>query len=997
MSMDLEEKRKITKFNLLRTNLLDLVYKNREFHSYVPDGRSRYLILKILAEVTPIFYITKNEHTTAIANFLNQWNDFGLEVESAIYPKDSVDKRFTARLVVASEDYIQQKLTNSKKLDFTQIIVFEEGIELTSEGRYIHQIWKNYTGNKPRLVYFSRPIINRKIPGFFHRDIQTVIVYLNTNPPIDQLFDRTSSLILKQYSTLERGCCILVFVSNIDQELELRDRLFQVNDYIISTISDGKLNTLPTTKTSFRPHIIITNHEHDIRSLSDVSIVIDMMMEEHNNEIRYISKHKARLRLERVTMEGGRCYRMITFDSYLVLPEFYNKQIKGHHQLALMDRSKDHFRGLEIELGKETHKKLFEQYFKLGLIDNKKQITELGLRASKISINPKTFYFVDAWNQKGYKIFPAVIIAALLEMGKHDYFFPPNNSNYLSRVIHHNRYEVYYGRDDISTYLNVYMDMLDNYGGFPNLSDVDDIVWLQNWADQRDLNYSALRKLTLDISRMLRDFNLIGYEFTLGSFNSERASNITREIVVETHTPVIWSKKKQFYEDTRGNKYIFGSDNYSTLQANEVENLIVLEYKINDRGETRYIILAMASEKTPPKIVPSPPNFSQMQSAMVTWSKFVSVIKPENYIDHGVGDEYIKNQDINTKFMGPKYEHLFDPTPPINTYTTRDGYIYTEDEIIAIESSLKSTDFSTQINIEPGSPELKSRSIELLDSAIVTWKQRGYLLLEKEYIVDMVKDNESVVYIGYLNKFLFVKFPKIEFYEIPIIENDELKNLGDVPKNSHLIISRGNDPSEYKKYIDLLKPKSALFVFKPNLEKTKYLHYPGVIKTVPFLDKESPETRIFVSEPHTKELIEYDTSKYLNQIYYHNLVHRQNLSYRPIVSFPGRENLKRPEKDYMARDTCYDCRREDSINDKYLERKYAGGQPYDKKLSIYSEIDELSFAIKHLRSLYYGMHGMFTDVNISERRKLYEDYKRTQIPKNRRTTAPGVRGVRLNY
>lgn len=998
-----DQKRKNTHEKVLRDSLLTLVKKNRQLHIYSPDIHVRYLVLKILSKVASVFYVTKNEHTEAIAKFLNQWEDFGVFVQSAVYLKDSEQKKFSASLVVASEEYIYHRLSNTKDMTFTKLLIFEEGLELTAESKYIYQIWKHHVDNKPRLIYFDRPENTKptnKVYGFSHRDLQTVVVYLNTDPTPDQIYDRVTSLILKQYAVLNRGCCIVVFVANIDQELELRDRLFQIADYIISTISGGRLNTIPTSETPFRPRVIITNHEHDVRSLSDVSIVVDLMMEEYNNEIRYISKHRARLRLERVNMEGGRCYRMMTFKTYNAHPATHIQNLHPHHHLRLMDRSKTHHRGIEIELGKRTLKKLIESYFFLGLMDNKNLVTTLGRKASKIAVQPKTFRFIHDWNEKGYKIFPAVIIAALLEMGKHGYFLTPDSYAFRARMLYKERYNSYYGRDDIATFLNVYTDMLNSYGGFPDLTEVEDIIWLQNWTNERDLDYNSLRKITLDITRILRDFNLASYEFTLGGFNTKKASDVTRDIVSTTHTNVHWSDQKQGYLDSAKNRYIFGPENYHTLQHDEVEDLIVLEFSIdieNKSNKNRYIKLAMAKEPAPKDSVPIPPTFTQIEEAIVIWSKYMNTITPESYIDRNIKssdikDKIIDNQVKNTKLMAPKYSDWFESTPRINTFVTRDGYMYTEAEIVAVDTPRSPGQFEEEeINIVSTSPALKHRSIEILISAVVSWEQRGYMLLEREYITQYVKNGESVVYVGFINEALALSFPDVIFYEL---EFSDTKELEKAPTGAHLIVTDESYPENYSSHIDKLKPKSALFVFRPNQNREKYLHYPGLIKIVPFMNKESTETRIIVDQPHNKKLIEYDVNTYLDQMYYHNLVRRQTRTYRPSIGFPARNNYKRPEKDYLVHDTCYDCRREGEIHIHYLARKNKG-KAYDKKLSLYSEIEEISFALKHDRSLYYGMHGRFTGASVPERRELYEDYKRSLVKE--RTTGQRRKGVRMLY
>ena len=133
-------------------------------------------------------------------------------------------------------------------------------------------------------------------------------------------------------------------------------------------------------------------------------------------------------------------------------------------------------------------------------------------------------------------------------------------------------------------------------------------------------------------------------------------------------------------------------------------------------------------------------------------------------------------------------------------------------------------------------------------------------------------------------------------------------------------------------------------------------------------------------------------------MFYHNLVNRQWRMYNPPVPFPSRDNLYKPERDFITHDRCYDCRRELEIHLNYLIRDNKK-QAYDDKLESYDAIDELSLALRHRKSLYYKMHGMFTSFNRSmeHKRNQYRKYiiERKQKRFNRRTFNKPTNNERL--
>lgn len=947
--------------SIIRQKLIEIVKKNRETHIWTPDIKIRYLILKILSRLARTYYVVPSDHVDSISLFLDQWEDFGIKTESAVYPRD-LNQSVTSKLVITSEDYLLDLMTHSDNFKFAGILIFDNGFETSSKNMIINHIWRKYTDSKPRLVHFSPPNeLNNNVHSLGHYSHRVMIVY--TREDLENIYDKTAELILNRYISLTRGCCIVVFVANIDQEIELRDRLIQIEDNILSVITSDDVTT---KKEDNRPKIIITNYSFDVRSLADVSIVIDLMMDEENHKIRYISKHKADERLKRVNMDNGICFRMISFNSYQQLLEVHHGYFEEYHQLLLLNSGVKNF----IDISKPD----VSLYQKLKLIKEfnispsmktlpPNILTTLGQQASVLPIKPQTFSFVNSWKNSvdNGDIFPAIVISSLLEFGD-------------TIVSREKRHQLYYGKDDVETFLNVYLDLLNEYKGIPSMEDYDSIVWVQKWSNERGFDYESIRRINLFIREIYQRFNSEGYSSKISPFLLQTTMKKMRELAGFSYPVAQYEDGAYVGED--GTRYILNENQYHTIQKDQPDKIIILS---STGKKDLNIKLALSTENTTLIPILDIPNYP-ISKLITKISDYAAGINFSDYIDLEIDAEdkiqTISIQRENEKKVSPKYELWLDETPPINKFTVKDGDLYTHQEVASINIRTSFVDV-----IDSDSKELKFRSIDFILDATVTWEDRGNLLVIREYITKNVPNGDLILIVGNFNQYTSDSFPEINFvvYTDGYVKySDNVKSRG-TPYNvknyksnirPHLIINMDMSVEDIKSILDILDIKTAMVPFG-NLNE-ELLDYEGIIKIVPFLDKQSTDAKLVIG---TKIRKKYESTKYKNQMFYHNLVNRQWNLYKPQIPFPSRNNLYKPERDYICHDRCYDCRRELGIHLDYLKR-HNEKQAYDDKIETYDEIDRLSIFLRHRRSLYRGMHGMFTGIykSMEYRREEYRKY-----------------------
>lgn len=954
----------------------------KETHIHCPLVGFRYNILDIISRYGKVMYVVKSNQVKAITQFLEAWNEFKTDVDNAVYPEDISKRRFESPITITSEDFLLWLMSNTNDYTFTNVIIFEEGLEINEKSKGIYHLWRLHVEKKPTILFFSDPHESIKsIIPMSHYKHQVKVKYLSEDLPESLLYDKVALLILNNYKFLvsrrgTKGCCIVVFIASIYQEIKIKERLSQIKDYVFSTLSDSPdILIKPITSAQFRAQIILTNTPYDVRSLSDVSVVIDLMTEEVNGTIRNISKYQATQRRRRVTVNGGVCYRMVSIKSFNSLPRVHTDVIRDTVILKIINKNVDE-KDLRLLLGGDFENKT-KLYQDMGFLDPEEmKLTTLGLKASNVFLKPRNFRFLNEWNKHELPLFPAVLITSLMEIGDHRYFLSSDRDAYSQ----------YYGKDDMETFLNVIMNMFNEYKGVPDKT-IESVSWVKEWSDLYNMDPKSFITIVSVINNTIRDLSYQGYEINTAPFDTKKALNYARDLIVNSHI-VATLKKDKNYIDTNGYKYIFGGILRHSLLQDFPKKIAILAYTDTEVHKTRRALLVASTQKEVKVPILALLSYIDINKMIYIRSKLFKGVKPRDYIDDGdkvvrlISKKYIKSQintaddisDPKTNF-GVVYGPWYSPESPITRYVIRDGDFYTSNEIVEIEAD-KDT-FSSNLT----NKILPSRPMDSILSATVEWRERSNMLLATDYITEYVSDGESVIYIGNFNDHLSEHFPMVKFIvyspsrgqsrdRVDYRRMFDLKNILNIDSVRVHIIHEGKNIRSTIEIIKQLKPKGALVRFSPSKYQNKTDFFEGELTTIPFSSMDSNETAVIIKPPYN--IVSYDLNEYRSRMYYHNLILRQWKRFSPTVPFPRRDNLQRPERDYLCFDECYDCRREIGIHQAFLERKYTQ-RTYDKKLGIYDEIDKLSISLKHNRSLYYGLHGTFTSFrySIDDRRAKY--------------------------
>lgn len=989
----------------IQNQIIGLVKRNRSLYLHCPDLSIRYLSLRFLSRIASVFYLVPGEHVESVGYFLDQWEEFSTSVDSVIYPRDFGKTHFNRELTVTSPEFLSNLMINQKEYNFTTAVVIDPELEKTPEVTQIFSLWKGNSGSKFRLVFFVNPDpTHDQIHPLIHYPHQVTIIYLSKEWALPEerhssprFYRKASDLIKKQYVRLdpEEGCCIVVFVANLDQELKLRSHLFSIEDYLLSTLTESPEELTKEIETrKFRPRVILTNHSADVRGLSDVSVVIDLMMEEFQNQVRYISKDKARQRLERINLSPGRCYRLITLERYRSLSERSSDPLSEHHHLPLL-QSERHRQILQALIGRKSYRENLEYYQKLHLVTPEFSLTQKGLQGQRVPIKMSTWSLIWEWNQKGYPLLPIVITSGLLEISEPSYF-QIRGETYRERTDHLTQcYQYFYGRDDIETFNRVYLDLIEDYAGFPKSDDPQGIKWLEDWARGKSLDYSVLRRINRTIERIYQELNYLGYRIAVQKFDPETISIQVAEVGSSVYPTATWDSSEDTWVDSKGNRYFFGDFHHHTLRVDSPKKILVLSDQEGEKG--RHLKLVVNADPVKGTELVEIPNTNQIDRLITLRSNLIEGIGMKSYFDSSVSPELQENQRKNIQMLSERYQSFFDSNPPINNYTLIDQSFYTLKEGKEIDRSLEEEGKGDLVaEIKDDSPKLPHRSIQFVLDATVRWSNRGYYLTVLEYLSTLPSQSQIVI-VGRFNPYLSRSFPEQEFHLLSssgrsfqnlhyrgIYSSSKLEQLGKELDQYYLIINETWSLKDFTELDPTLKsqPPQGLWL-RVDLDQTRadsVQFYSGKLFTIPFLEKESMEVAMVVTPPYQKR--EYNLTQYRDQLFYHNLIRRQWSYYVPLVNFPRRDNYIKPEREYQAFDQCYDCSRELDIHLTYLKSKY-GSQPYDRKIELYQEFDRISFALKHRRSLYFGLHGRFNYLPIDRRREMYrrtEKGLKTSLP-----------------
>lgn len=954
-----------------------LLLQNYQVHLRVTKQITKYKILRFLSSKLKTYYVVETESVIGIAKLLSI-----LIKRSVGYLLNGKEYQKSANLVITDEKTLLRKMEEGGPYTFAMVVVMDEGLEKTEISEVIYHLWDTSTKQKFHFLFFSSDHDDRSHLVYNIDTPQSTIevFYLKKDLNGDQLLDTVADRIITEYAELNQGCCIVVFIPGLEYEVGIKKRIYQLQDQVVSILKED-YTTLAQIEKSDRPNIILTNRVTDVNALSDVAVVIDLILEKRRGKYQYISKHLAEARARRVTLKNGSCFRMISKESFEKLyPYHFPEVIKQDYLILKLINSGIPIDQIHHLLGVSEQEIIqrLDLYRRMTLLNSKNQLQYLGKLHLNVNTKAQVFNFLNLWYNDKHNLFPAIVLAGLLEHGTTDYFKINRGQKHIQINRNSRKYDYYIREDDASTFLTLYSDIMEDFKGLPDLTRAEDIKFLKQWAEERNLDYDELREITDHINRIIDQMSQQNYKITLGNFDLNKTMKLAREYAYYTYTIVLLRSDGHYY-DNNDNQYLFGDYIFHTLQQDHPSSIIVIEYLVSENNDKkRYIKLAINNNA---RIGPKPQDIDpytieDLDKNIKIGLEIFSKINLSTYII-----EPTPTKTESVALMGPKYKSWFSSTRLILDSILLNGEVYTKAESTAINTKVT---YDTKLTTK----SLPNRDISNIFDITLSWAERGYHLIEKEFLLS--HSTTKVIYIGQIRadfNVLLDLYPKISFTIFDQLEEapirDNIKNEYNVNLLKHqehqgeIVISHLNDLNKTQDLIGKLQPKAALIRFDP---KKDFKYYQGEIITVPFQPKESKMTYLRINQI---KLVDYNYNKYLNRVYYHNLIIRQWHQFETLNN--KAENKSRPQREDQAIDKCYDCAKEVDIHREYLN-KY--NKTSDNQM-IRDEINNLSTVISR-GSLYKIPHGVYPNFAIAVRRDSLINFKPS-------TERRKVRGRRMRY
>lgn len=962
-----------------------LLKSNRQVHLKVSKQITKYLILSILSKSHRVFYVVHPDHVIHIFRLFSSLKK--LFTKSIGYWVGDSKRNYKSNLIVLSEDKLLEQMEESDEYIFANVVVMDEGLEKTEMGHLIEVLWENTKKRSFKFIHLTSDRSSQEVKVLDKYTPTVTIKYQNENLRGDALVESISELVKRRYVDLTHGCCIVVFVPNYEYAVELKSHLFQIQDFVIVTFKED-FESIVNVLDEGKPKIIITNNTSDINSLSNVSLVIDSMLEEHNHLVRYISKHQAEKRCKRVTFSSGFCYRMLTMEKYNRLASYHIHNLFNFDNLMLWllmnvkgVRSEGLADMLNVDQGRIADK--LNYFSKHNLYDPGRGVLRLGVVSSKMRLKSKSFKFLNNWNSDGLSLFPAILVAGLMEYGDHHYFKLPGKSYRGNHAHIDKNFSYYIGKNDVETFLNIYHDLLNYYRGFPKLEDKNSIMAVKEWAKQRKLDAESIISLTKIIRNIISDALKQNYEVKIGTFDVEKVGDLIKDYVVKTHSLVKWDERKKDYfgvEDESDIRYVFDTHTFHTLKRDKPNQIVVLEYEVV-KERLRLIKLAINNEKI--VVVKKHINLIDMDEILENMSVgnvILSSITLDDYVNSVDGVDRLDIQKKNAKVMNSRYKEWFVSTPPFYGFSIDSdqdsGQVYTKEETKEIKKKVK---YGSELT----GNRIPLREVNQKLDVTVRWPERGKTLVKCEFLSN--KKPKKVIIVGEKSggdesgkinsvdslddlEYLSSEYPDVDFYvysggfvhtgdnvyfvDEKVDQENVLPHLG-----AHLIITTSKE-SEQKRLISMLKPKSAIMFVDVlgslGISSKNFELFEGVWLTIPY---QKDSVALVTEGVETKK---YKTIELKERLFYHNLITRQHKTFFGAIR---NEHHETPgESDDLAIDQCYDCRREVEV----LSGK--GGVNDPKR--VREKVNFLSRVIsKNQQRLYEYPHGTYPTLEMEEKRR----------------------------
>jgi HrpA-like RNA helicase len=580
------------------------------------SGKSTNLIQKIFNHGSRVFI---SEPTIPAAENLYRYMGSRIGMENVGFAAEGAVKyNNNTKVVYCTSGHLRRKFfsyfedgkVKGGKIDFCDVLALDEAHNGSLDYDVIMELWNlayKQGAEIPRLVLLSAtldkdstvfdklPVYEIKVKGF-----PVTLEYANQDYEVNNksLLTDMAAAVLEHNSRLlvapDKTSKWMVFcpgTNEVEKIVQILTLAELPNVTILPAYSSlqreqiDKIFEVPELGT--RTIIVATNIAEASITVDGLDGVFDTMLEKVQETaasggsrlvLQNVAKSSADQRKGRTGRTNpGFCYRLITEEGYMKLKAQREREIFRvpliNVVIEMLDVGID---PTEIFTGRILEKKVrktFADLKDLGMIDRKKNVTDKGHFAPEFPLSVYGSALIWEWTKLSkkdgskYPVFPAVVVASLIDCYGPSYLFYPkkeydqSDAEYRKLTdLHYKKYfKMYQSDTDLEVLLSLWNTVCGHFQTIvPNKAE------LAKWSNAYSLNNKKMAELFNIIKQSCLSLSRLNYDVVLGTFSEKN--------VIKLITPLL--------EDVyKNNVFLYQAKNKSYFNPETREY-----YKLNTRG-----------------------------------------------------------------------------------------------------------------------------------------------------------------------------------------------------------------------------------------------------------------------------------------------------------------------------------------------------------------------------------------------------------------------------
>jgi HrpA-like RNA helicase len=570
------------------------------------SGKSTALIQKIFENNSKVFV---SEPTIPAAESLYQYMGKKLGADNVGFAAEgNIHYTGSTKVVYCTSGHLRRKMLSyfedgkvpSGNIDFCDVLVLDEIHNGSLDYDVIMELWDlafSQGVQIPRLVLLSATMsTDPKYPSTIFKDLPTYEIDIKGFPIKEEYarqdYDPNSKMILTDIAmnVITKNSDLPVAKDKVSKWIVFCPGTNEV-EKVVQILKDAEMENvtiLPAysmlqkdqidkifevPELGMRSIIVATNIAEASITIDGLDGVFDTMLEKiqetaHSGGSRLvlqsISKSSANQRKGRTGRTNpGFCFRLCTESGFEKLKDQREREIFRvpliNVLIEMLDVGID---PVKVFMGKTLEYKMKETFKTLkdiGMINPDKSVTEKGHFAPYFPLSVYNSAFIYEWSQvtkpdgSKYPIFPAVVLASLIDCFGPSYFWYPNKEYYqtdieykkITNVYYNKHFSMYGGDSDLEVLLILWNTICGNFESI-----VPPKIELAKWANANSLNNKKITELFNVVKQCCLVLTRMGYEVDLGTFSEKNVLRVAKPLlrkVYQKNVFVFQEKTKSYY------------------------------------------------------------------------------------------------------------------------------------------------------------------------------------------------------------------------------------------------------------------------------------------------------------------------------------------------------------------------------------------------------------------------------------------------------------------